>query len=249
MGDYRQMTLRKGEMLYITRNAPFTPLRVSELQDLLNVFSVDADYWQTKKIKHQTAGGIATECLEIRARPSPHVWNPKRTLCVNAASKEVLTDETRDNEEYRRKEFTDYQPFRDHSYPRQMKLFINGSAVLDAKITSLRESSFDETAFMPPAGAIARRQCEHMAHPVAVKDPDPAYPRSAAQNRMGGTAVVALTVLPNGSVDNVQLIGSAGHEMDQVTQEILRTWKFKPAMCGNEPVAYDIRVQVTFKLE
>jgi TonB family protein len=52
---------------------------------------------------------------------------------------------------------------------------------------------------------------------------------------MGGTATVALTVLPDGSVDNVQLVGSAGHEMDQVTQEIVKTWKFKPAMCGDEP--------------
>jgi protein TonB len=87
-----------------------------------------------------------------------------------------------------------------------------------------------------------------MIHPVALKTPDPAYPRSASQNRIGGTATVALTVLPDGSVDNVQLIGSAGKEMDQITQEIVKTWKFKPAMCGNEPVASDIRVDMNFRL-
>jgi protein TonB len=53
----------------------------------------------------------------------------------------------------------------------------------------------------------------------------------------------------DGSVDNVQLVGSAGREMDQVTQEIVKTWKFKPAMCGDEPVAYDIRVEVSFRLQ
>ena len=49
-------------------------------------------------------------------------------------------------------------------------------------------------------------------------------------------------------VDDVQLIGRAGREMDQVTQEIVKTWKFKPAMCGNEPVAYDITVEVAFRI-
>jgi outer membrane biosynthesis protein TonB len=34
----------------------------------------------------------------------------------------------------------------------------------------------------------------------------------------------------DGSVDNVQLVGNAGREMDQVTQEIVKTWKFKPAI-------------------
>jgi protein TonB len=248
IGCYRQLNVRKGDTLYITRNAPFTPLRVTELQDLLNVLSVEVDHWQTKKTKHEIRGGIETECVEIRARPGRHVWKGKRTLCVNQTTKETLADETRDGEEYRQKEFTDYQPFREHSYPRQLRLLVNGSVALRVKINSLRENTFDETVFVPPPGAIARRQCEHMTHPEAIKTPDPAYPRSAAQNRMGGTATVALTILPDGSVDNVQLIGSAGHEMDQVTQEIVKTWKFKPAMCGNEPVASDIRVEVTFRM-
>jgi hypothetical protein len=34
--------------------------------------------------------------------------------------------------------------------------------------------------------------------------------------------------------------------MDSVSQQILQTWKFKPAMCGDEPVASDIHVDVTF---
>jgi len=193
--------------------------------------------------------GIQAECMEIRARHAPHGWNPKWTLCINQTTKEILSEETKGNNEYRRTEFTDYQLFAGHSYPKQLKLLVNGSVALKVKVSSLRESAFDNATFIPPPGAIVRRQCEHMTHPVAIHAPDPLYPRSAAQNRLGGTAAVALTVLPDGSVENVQLIGSAGHEMDHVTQEIVKTWKFKPAMCGNEPVAYDIQVEVTFRLD
>lgn len=264
MGNYRQLSVRKGDTLYISRNASFTPLRVTQLQDLIRVFPGEAGDWQIKKIKYEVEDGVANECLEIRARPVPHTWTPKRTLCINQATKEVLTDESRDEdeayspitremltgeardeEEYSRKAFADYQPFREHSYPRQLTLFIHGIPTLKVKVSSLREISFDETSFDPPLGAVVRRQCEHMSHPEAIKTPDP-YIRSSGDQQTG-TAIVSLTVLPNGSADNVHLVESAGHEMDQVTQEAVKTWKFKPAMCGTEAVAYDIRVGVTFR--
>ena len=199
IGDYRQLNIRKGDTLYISRNAPFTPLRIRELLDLLDVFSAQSDSWQIKKIKQQVRDGIETECMEIHARTGRHGSNTKRTLCMNPATKEVLTEETKDETEYSRKEFVDYQPFREHSYPQQLRLFRNGSMVLKVKISSLRESSFDATGFVPPQGAIARRQCEHMTYPEAIEQPDPNYPRSASQNGMGGTSIVALTVLPDGS--------------------------------------------------
>ena len=248
MAGFRQLSVRKGDNLHISRNAPFTPLRITQLQDLLKVLSVDVDEWQIKKIKHQVQSGIETACLEVRARSSGHSGNSKRELCINQTTKELLTDEVRDDQEYRRKEFSDYQPFGGHGYPRHLGLFVDGSQALSVRITSLRENEFEATVFVPPAEAVVRRQCEHMIHAVALKTPDPAYPRSASQNRIGGTTIVALTVLPDGSVNNVQLIGSAGKEMDQVTQEIVKTWKFKPAMCGNEPVASDIRVDMNFRL-
>jgi TonB family protein len=248
LGDYRQTNVRNADTLYISRNGPFTPLRISELQDLVNVFSADAEL-QIKKIKHEAANGTETECIEARARPGRHVWNPKRELCINRATKEIVSDEVRDDQELRSKEFTAYEPFREHRYPRQLKLLVNGSAVVKIWVTSLQDATFDESTFVPPPGAIARRQCEHMIHPVPVKTPDPVYPRSAVQNRIGGTVTLAVSVLPDGSVSDVHLIGGAGHEMDEVTRQTVKKWKFKPAMCGNEPVSYDLQVEVNFRTQ
>jgi outer membrane biosynthesis protein TonB len=36
--------------------------------------------------------------------------------------------------------------------------------------------------------------------------------------------------------------------MDNATKETVKTWRFKPAMCGNEPIAFDIHVEVNFQL-
>src|SRR5437899_11452357 len=104
MGDYRQLNVRKGDTLYISRNAPFPPLRITELQDLLDVLSVEPDYWQVKKAKHQVQGGVKAECIEIRARSVRDAWNPKRTLCIYQTTQEVWTYETKAHQEYRAKE-------------------------------------------------------------------------------------------------------------------------------------------------
>jgi TonB family protein len=245
VGSYRQISVHKGEASYTSRNAPFTPLRVTDMQRLLPVFSEDCKCWQIKRAKHQAD----SQCFELqKAHTSSGEWNPKRTTCINPSTNELLTDEFKDDSSLRREEYADYQPFGNFSYPRQMKLLIDGSVAVKMNVVSLLEASFDESAFVPPPGATARRRCENVRHPIPVKTPDPDYPRSAAQNGMGGTVTVSLTVEADGSVSNVQLLGSAGHEMDGVSQQILKTWKFKPAMCGTEPIPYDLHVLVIFRL-
>ena len=64
-----------------------------------------------------------------------------------------------------------------------------------------------------------------------------------------GDTTVSMTVLSDGSVADIQLLGRATHSMDQATLQTLKTWKFKPAMCGTEPVVSDIEVVVSFRLE
>jgi TonB family protein len=157
-----------------------------------------------------------------------------------------LSDDRKDDDELRREEFADYQAFGEHRYPQRLKLSRDGSVLIDAHVVSLEAASFDESLFASPPGAMARRQCKDMVHPVAIRQPEPAYPRSAAQNHIGGTVIVSLTVQTDGSVSNVQYLERAGHEMDQVTKEIVETWKFKPARCGSEAVVSDIRVEMAF---
>jgi protein TonB len=88
-----------------------------------------------------------------------------------------------------------------------------------------------------------------MKHAVPVKTPDPMYPQSASQNKLIGDTTVAMTVLTDGSVSDIRLIGTATHSMDDATLQTLKGWKFKPAMCGSEPVVSDIEVVVSFRLQ
>jgi len=63
-----------------------------------------------------------------------------------------------------------------------------------------------------------------------------------------GDSAIEMTVMTDGSVTNIHLIGTSTHSMDDVTLQTLKAWKFKPAMCGSEPVISDIQVVVSFRL-
>jgi protein TonB len=88
-----------------------------------------------------------------------------------------------------------------------------------------------------------------MKHAVPVKTPDPMYPKSASLNKLMGDTTVAMTVLTDGSVTDIQIVGSAARSMDDAALQTLKSWRFKPAMCGPEPVVSDIEVVVSFRLE
>jgi TonB family protein len=247
LDNFHQLLIRKDDNLYTSRNSAYTPLRVSELQDLLWVLRNEERLWETKKIRDENENGVPRRCIELRRKEAGR-WNPERLVCFDPKTMNVLSDEMRYANEYRRKEYSNYRDFGQHRYPTRLILFVNGSPVVKVENVILRQESLREDDFSPPPGAVVRRRCEDMKWPVAVKTPDPKYPESASQNRLTGTAVLAITVLPDGSVGTTNVIQSAGRTMDEAAQETVKKWKFKPAMCGTEAITADIRVELNFKL-
>jgi TonB family protein len=247
LGSFHQLLVQKGDTLYTSRNSDFTPLRVSQVQDLLNVFSNQGKSWEIKKSKEEVEDGAARRCFELR-RSQRGSWNPERLVCFDPATMDVVSDDMKYDQEYRRKEFSGYQEFGEHRYPTRLTLFVNGSPVVKVENVTLRQENLSEEAFSPEPGSIARRRCEGMQWPAGLKTPDPVYPKSAAQNRMGGTAVLAITVLPDGSVTNINVLQSAGRTMDEAAQQAVGKWKFKPAMCGSEAITADIQIEVNFTM-
>jgi TonB family protein len=247
LGDFRQLEIKNGEKLYTRRNVPFTPLRVRQLLLMLYV-SDDPGSLRIKKEKQRIERGLLVSCIEVRTE---NKRNSDHQICVNPASHEIAVDEWKEEPDGRvRKEYSDYSEFRGLRYPRTIERFENGIKVITAHVLNLTTAPIiDDASLVPPKGSIERRQCADMKHPIPVKNPDPAYPKSAAENRLGGKTTVSMTVLADGSVDNIQLIGSAGHSMDDATLQTLKRWTFKPAMCGPDPVVSDISVEVNFHLQ
>jgi TonB family protein len=247
MHGFEQIEIRKGDRLYTSRNIDFTPIRIGELVSLLQ-FAEGFESLVVKKEKQRVEnGGVEITCLQVgeeNVKSKPH------EVCVNPTSHEILRDEWQEQPDQRRKEdYSDYFDFAGHHYPRKLQLLVNGSVVITANIQNLAVTSFDDGLLLPPKGAVERRQCSGMNHPVPVKTPDPVYPRSSSENRLMGDTTVAMTILTDGSVTNIRLIGTSTRAMDDATLQTLKGWRFKPAMCGSEPVVSDVTVVVSFRLQ
>jgi len=245
MGDFQQIEIRNGDRLYTKNNAGFTPLRVKELFGLIQ-FAKTPEGVKLKKVKQRIEEGAEVTCFETERKSSGAIAHD---LCINSTSRDIVWDEWKEFAEERRKhEYSSYFDFGRHRYPREMRLLVNGIKGLSAHVNSLETAALDDALLVPPTGALERRQCAGMKHPVAIKTPDPVYPRSAGENGMMGITSAAVTVLADGSIGDVQLIGSGTRSMDEATLQALKNWKFKPAMCGSEPVVSDIQVTVNFRL-
>ena len=244
MGDFEQIEIRNGDRQYTTRNLSFTPLRIGELIGLIQ-FAEDSEGLLAKKQKERVENGIAIVCIRVEGERRGKMHE----VCLNSASHDILSDEWQEPpDERRREQYTDYFDFGGHRFPRKLQLLVNGINVITASVVNLTTAPVDQTLLVAPNGAIERRKCTDMKHPVPVSTPDPMYPSSASENKLTGDTAVAMTVLTNGTVSDIQLIGRAVRSMDDATLQTLKSWRFKPAMCGAEPVVSDIEVVVSFRL-
>ena len=245
MGEFEQTDIRNGDRLYTSRNMSFTPVRTGELISLLD-FAEGSEGLLAKKQRKRVENGVEMSCVQVEQK---NVRGKAHEVCINPVSHEIVSDEWQEPpDERRREQYGDYVDFEGHRYPRKLELLVNGSKVVEANVVTLTMGEFDEKLLVAPKGAIERRRCADMKHPVPVRTPDPNYPRSASQNHLMGDTTVAMTVLTDGSVIDIQLVGSAARSMDDATLQTLKSWKFKPALCGREPVVSDITVVVSFRL-
>jgi|ERR1035438_7372743 TonB family protein len=245
MGDFEQIEIRNGDRLYTSRNLSFSPVRIGELISLLQ-FAEGSERLVAKKQKEHVENGIEMICIRVEGEKRAKTHE----VCVNSVSHDILSDEWQEPPDERRNEqYADYSDFGGHRYPRKLYLLVNGIKAITATVNNLTTAPFDQTLLVPPKGAIERRQCADMKHPLPVRTPDPLYPRSASENRLTGDTTVAMTVLTDGSVSDIRLVGSATRSIDDATLQTLKSWRFKPAMCGADPVVSDIEVVVSFRLQ
>lgn len=243
-GGYKQIDIRNNGWLYTTRSDSSTPIRVRQLISLLE-FGQDAKDLVADRSQPIMEYGVQVQCVRVknkRGKTTPH------QVCFNAEN-EITSDTWWDlPDSPSREEFAGYVDFAGHRYPKSLQLVENASRAIKVTVKTLETKPFNDILLTKPEGAIERRMCDNWTPPRAIKTPDPPYPPAARWNGSMGDSIVSMTVLADGTATDFQLIGSATHAMDQSTLDTLKKWKFKPAMCGSEPVVSDVEVIISFRM-
>ena len=84
--------------------------------------------------------------------------------------------------------------------------------------------------------------------PQAVHMEAPTFTRSAREKRLEGTAVVSVVVHEKGLPEILEVTKDLGEGLDIESLLTVAAWRFHPATLNGQPVAVQIRVEVSFRL-
>jgi TonB family protein len=130
-----------------------------------------------------------------------------------------------------------------------MKLYIILLPFFVLSVATAQESSpivFGENTRICHAKESDDRDCITAPHQIYA--PDPQYPEKERKARHRGTVVVELVVDTDGSTRNVTVIRPLSRDFDQAAVDAVRNWKFSPATRDGQPVAVQIKAEVSFHL-
>ncbi|MFZ0743173.1 MAG: TonB family protein [Terracidiphilus sp.] len=241
INGFEQIRIQNGEMQYTSRNLSFTPARIVDLNSLLH-FAQDSEGLIPTKEKNHVKEGVEMTCLAALRKDR---MGGVHEICVNAGSLEVLSDQWQlPAHEWHKEAFTDYVEFQGRRFPRRLELEVNESPLIQANVTSLNAATFDQTLLVVPEGAIERRLCAGLKPPVALNHRGPAFQGFAVLGGTVGETAISMTILTDGSVGDVQLMSQGDRLFDDTLVKAIKTWKFKPAMCGADPVVADMEMFV-----
>ncbi len=230
-GPFELVTIRDGEMEYTVRNASFTPFQVIEL---FHLFGLGDKLQSVRVIKVRPRIAPGFVCWQAR------IADERREVhefCADSQTNDLLSNLVKTGAENSRSQrFSDYVGASESRYPRRLELLINGSKIISATISFLGPLSFDPALLNPPQNAIVRRKCADLKAPVPVKKKAIDLKRRL---RFSTHSTLALTVLADGSVGDVNVIQRGGTALDKSALDSLKEWKFSPATCGGEPVIDD----------
>jgi len=245
MGKFEQVEFQTGERTYTSRNIDFTPRQIAELMDLLHVDNTAYEKVVVRSDNERTEGGVRMDCLAVQIPDK--VKHPQFEVCVDSTTHDITSwMEKYDNysrDIVYRKQFSDFAPFGGHRYPRKFEKLKDGHLIMSASVTDLQESPLDPKLLIPPAGAIERRTCPGEKAPEML---DQASVEYDFHIRGPSETVLQITVQADGTISNVQIVGTEGKAQIDAVMAAIKQTKFKPAMCGTEPVVADMYVSYEF---
>jgi hypothetical protein len=236
-GAYKESVIRAGEYEYASRNIGFAPLRTTQLVGLLQ-FAKGSTGFAPNRMKIRKQGGASLSCIEMVGPKSEERYD----LCADPVTHDIASmTPWMYGIEGGNAIFSDYREIEGMRFPGHLELLIGKRSAASISITKLQEQSFDAGLLTAPPGAIERRYCEIMTAPVMIRRPDLSHSgASGAVSRV----TFQITILKDGTVGSIQVIGQSSAKAADSIRKDFKDARFKPALCGAEPVVADIEESI-----
>jgi protein TonB len=102
---------------------------------------------------------------------------------------------------------------------------------------------FNKVSVVPVVSQVSAGVAEGMA----IHKAPPVYPKIARESHISGTVVLGATINRSGMLENVRVI-SGSQMLRGAAIEAVKTWRYRPYMLNNQPVAVQTTINVVFSL-
>jgi periplasmic protein TonB len=99
----------------------------------------------------------------------------------------------------------------------------------------------------PPAPRVPVRVGGDIRAPALLKRVPPVYPSIAAKAGIEGVVILEATVSPDGRVEDVRVLRSAGL-LNSAAVDAVRQWEYAPLLLNGQPAQFILTVTVNFSL-
>jgi TonB family protein len=121
---------------------------------------------------------------------------------------------------------------------------------LEADIVKDPASQISTLWIGPSLPALAGRAASYadVTPPAVIVKVDPVYTDSAKRAGTSGTVVLALTVSPDGTAQDVRVVSPLDPGLDAAAMSVVPRWRFKPGEKNGVPVAVPAQIDFTFRV-
>jgi hypothetical protein len=240
---FSQVRVGGKDRVWIHRNIPYRPMRVMQLDDALSAARLNTLKHEVriKALRRIKVDGEPLDCVktQIEDWPSELCFDPVKGVIV------------RDSNSWMTFEFKNYSGLGSKSFPQTIRALERDRLAIEVELSArLTAGEPDAAMFVPPGGSLEWQTCADPQPPKPIADPSPPYPEPERLARIQGVEIAYILVDSNGVGHDAAILRSIGPAFDALTVKTLESqWKFKPAMCGNTPVPYEVTVEVSFRLQ
>ncbi len=169
----------------------------------------------------------------------------KDKLCFDPARSVLLTENSRDQG---RREFWDYTTFGEQMYPQRVQIVPMRIVPIEVNHIAINPAELKDEVFAVPEKSIELETCDDIRPPRSDYTPEPEYSEKARRKEENAVTLLDIFVTKEGKVSAVQVMNPDPDGLGDNAREKIKTWRFKPATCGNRPVNAEMIIEVSFNI-
>ena len=241
--NYRGDTWIEGELKWEQQNSKFTPIRVDQLEQILQLKALleAAEHAAEFKLHSTKVLDNTTSCVLARSKTA----NQMLDLCIDSSNGTPLSISFSDIT-WR---LSDYRKVGNGFFPGVLTATYDDRQMVRATVLHIVEDQ-DPAFLVPPSDVVAEAgpACGFIEEGALLKKISPDYPAVARIARIQGTVIVGAIITKEGKISGLRILQSAGGSLDNAALQAIREWRYKPYNCNGQPVEVKTHITMTFNL-